>query len=200
MNEQFNKLITKTAWVALILFGIRCLISWDLIFVGFSLYNIFGYASEAIGVTVLLMGFYEKLLWKYNPFEDTPVLNKYYEGILVSTYDGIEREANLKIKQTLLSINTILTSKEGSSRSMSSTIENILGEKQLTYCYINTPKASFRHRSEIHYGTAIVCIEDPNQLTGHYFTDRKTTGDMIFYTAESLTNVLNTKENKADIV
>lgn len=200
MNEQFNTLITKAAWVALSLLGIRCLISWNSLLIDFSFYGILGYASEAIGATVLFMGFYEKLLWKYDPFEDTPVLKRCYKGTLTSTFDGIEREANLKIKQTLLSINIILTSGESSSRSISSTIENVLGEKQLTYCYINMPKASFRHKSEIHYGTAIVCIEDPNRLTGHYFSDRKTTGDMVFYTKESLPNVSNTKESKVDIV
>lgn len=180
MNERFSKLITKTVWLALSFFSLRCMISWKSIINDFSLYDIFGYAGEGIGLTALLMTLYEKLLWKYSPFEDTPVLKRYYEGTLVSTFDGIERKASLEIKQTLLSTNIILISGESKSKSISSSIDNILGEYQLTYCYLNTPNASVRERSQIHYGTAIICVDNANRLTGQYFSDRKTTGDMIF--------------------
>lgn len=45
---------------------------------------------------------------------------------------------------------------------------------------LNTPKAEVRHRSEIHYGTAMLYVDNPKVLKGQYFTDRKSTGDMVF--------------------
>ena len=59
-------------------------------------------------------------------------------------------------------------------------IEKIEDEWQLTYCYLNVPKAKVRERSAIHYGTALLCIENPEEIHGQYYTDRKTTGDMTF--------------------
>jgi len=185
MNEQYKKLVNKTVWIVIILFCIRCLISWNSLIIDFSTYDIFSCAGEAIGATAIIIGCYEKWLWKYNPLEDTPVLKKHYIGILKSTYDGIERKASLEIKQTLLSTYIVLISDESKSKSISSSIDVILGENQLTYCYLNMPQASVRAKSEIHYGTAMLCIENPNKLTGQYFSDRKTTGDMIFSSKES---------------
>ena len=141
----------------------------------------YGYTGEAISIAALLMFAYEKILWKYNPLEKTPVSKKRYKGSLLSTYDGIEREATLEIKQTLLSINVVFTTGESRSKSISSSIEKIQDEWQLTYCYLNVPKAKVRDRSAIHYGTALLCIENTEDIQGQYFTDRKTTGDMTFF-------------------
>ena len=180
MKEQYKNFITKTVWCAIIIFVLLYILSWKFGAQIFSLYDTFGYAGEAIGLTTILMAIYEKWLWKYNKFEDTPVLNKVYEGFILSNYDGIKRDAILEIKQTLLSVHITLISGESRSRSISSSIDTILGEKQLTYCYLNIPKSEFRNRSEIHYGTAMLNITSQGNLTGHYYTDRNTRGDMEF--------------------
>lgn len=77
-----------------------------------------------------------------------------------------------------------LATNESKSKSLSASIDDILGEMQLTYCYLNTPKSEYRDRSEIHYGTATLSIANPQILEGQYYTDRKTNGDMLF-TAEN---------------
>ena len=146
----------------------------------FSLYNIYGYAGEAIAFSAFIMVIYEKWLWKYNPFEKTPVLKKKYRGTLVSTYDGIKRDATLDIKQSLLAVSVIFTTGESKSKSISASIDKIQEEWQLTYCFLNVPQAKVRERSEIHYGTAMLCIENPEEIQGQYYTDRKTIGDMKF--------------------
>lgn len=181
MNEQYKKLINKTVWIAIFLFFIRCLLSFQGLINNFSVYDIFGYAGEAIGITAIIISLYERWLWKYSPFEDIPVLKRSYNGKLISTYDNKERTAKIEIKQTLLSVHITLISDESKSKSISASIDDVLGEKQLTYCYLNTPQANVRKRSEIHYGTAMLCIENPDTLNGQYFTDRKTTGDMQFH-------------------
>ncbi|MDF2882012.1 MAG: hypothetical protein K0R54_2569 [Clostridiaceae bacterium] len=188
MKEQFNKLLIKAVWIAIVLFTIRCLFSLESIKGSFSVYNFIGFAGEAIGITTIITTVYERWGWKLNPLEDTPVLCRNYIGTMLTSYDNIEREARLEVKQTLLSTNIILISGESKSKSISSSIDSVLGEKQLTYCYLNTPTAAVRDRSEIHYGTAMLCIENPKEITGQYFTDRKTAGDMYFYSQEYTTS------------
>lgn len=180
MKNQQKKLIKICVWSAVILFAIRCAISLKAVIAGISLYDLFGYASEAISVAVIFSGIYEKFLWRFIPFENTPKLEKHYEGTLKSNYDNIERKASLEIKQTLLSVYVTLVTEESKSKSISSSIDDVLGEMQLTYCYLNTPKAEYRKRSEIHYGTATLSITDSKTLDGQYYTDRATSGDMTF--------------------
>lgn len=181
MTENYNKFTSKSIWFTIIMFCLRCFLSGTKIITEFSMYDLYGYAGESIAFSAFLMVIYERWLWRYNPFEKTPALKKKYKGTLLSTYDGIEREAALEIKQTLLSINVVFITGESRSNSISSSIEKIQDEWQLTYCYLNVPKANVRARSAIHYGTALLCIENPKEIYGQYFTDRKTTGDMKFW-------------------
>jgi hypothetical protein len=46
---------------------------------------------------------------------------------------------------------------------------------------LNTPKAGVRERSEIHYGSTILNFDGFNvtKMDGEYWTDRKTTGEII---------------------
>lgn len=180
MKEQQKKLINISVWWAIVLFVLRCVISWKSVISNFSLYSIFGYASEAIGIAVIIVVLYEKYLWKFNPFETTPKLASRYYGSFKSNYDSIERNAELIVKQTLLSVHVIMITDESKSKSLSASIENVLGEVQLTYCYLNTPKSEHRGRSEIHYGTAMLSVSNPKEISGQYYTDRQTTGDMRF--------------------
>lgn len=180
MKEQQKKVISICVWSAVIFFVLRCALSWESIVSSLSIYDLFGYAGEAISIAVIFTSFYEKFLWKLNPFEKTPRLSKHYVGILKSSYDNIERKAVLEIRQTLTSVHINLTSDESKSNSLAASIDEILGEMQLTYCYLNIPKSEFRHRSEIHYGTAMLSISTPASLEGQYYTDRNTTGDMSF--------------------
>lgn len=180
MGERQKKVISICVWSAVIFFVIRCALSWESIVSSLSVYDLFGYAGEAISIAVIFAGLYEKFFWRLNPFEKTPKLAKRYVGSLKSSYDNIERKAVLEIRQTLMSVHITLTTDESKSNSLSASIDEILGEMQLTYCYLNTPKSEFRHRSEIHYGTAMLSITNPASLDGQYYTNRKTTGDMSF--------------------
>ena len=180
MENKYGKLIKIAMWTAILLFVVRCVISWSSITAGVTAYELFGYAGEAIGLAVVLTALYERKLWRYNPWDTTPKLHAKYVGQFTSTYDSIVREGTLDIKQTLSTVSVIFTTKESKSRSLSASIDDILGEKQLTYCYINQPKSEFRNRSEIHYGTAMLTISENGRLEGQYYTDRQTQGDMVF--------------------
>lgn len=105
---------------------------------------------------------------------------KHYSGILKSSYDGVDRSATLDIWQTFLSIHIIMKRSESRSRSVSAFLDDIFGETQLTYCYLNEPRTEFRDRSKIHYETATLCVNDPQNISGKYYTDRCTRGDITF--------------------
>ena len=169
-------------WIALTMFILRCLISGLDPFNTFSFYGLLGYAADAIAVSSVIMVLYEKLIWRYNLFDDTPRLCEYYQGKLISTYkdEMMEIDASLVIKQTFLTVNVILKTNESKSKSINASILKINNEWSLIYNYINEPKATVRDRSNIHYGTTILCIENTNKIEGNYYTDRKTTGTLEF--------------------
>lgn len=180
MKEQQRKLLHICLWCVIGLFIIRCALSWKSVVTGVSIYELLGYASEAISVAVIFSGVYEKFLWRFVPCENTPKLARQYSGTIKSNYDHVERTASLTVKQTLLSTHITLTTDESTSVSVSAIIKDVLGETQLIYCYLNKPKAEYRDRSEIHYGTAVFTITDAKTLEGSYYTDRNTRGDMKF--------------------
>ncbi len=181
MKKQINSLLNKGMWCAIVLFAIRCFLAFEEIRNGISVYSIWGFAGEAIGVSALIMVAYEKWLWKFDPFVKIPKISGNYSGILASSYDLQRRKASLSIKQSLLSVDVTLKTDESTSRSICGLIEEVFGEKELIYTYLNEPKSKVRDRSEIHFGTAAFILDGSDLLTGKYFTDRKTIGDMEFY-------------------
>ena len=186
MTENYKSFMTKSIWFTIGMFCLRCLLSQTKIITEFSLYDIYGYAGEAIAFSVIVILLYEKWLWKINPFEKVPRLKRKYIGTLCTTYDGkqIEKSVNLEIHQTLLSVRVVLMTDESKSSSISASVDRIHDEWQLVYCYLNVPNTRVRERSEIHYGTAMLCIESAKEMRGEYYTDRKTRGDMEFQTEE----------------
>ena len=184
MDKKYGKLINIAMWSAIVLFVIRCVVSWKSIVDGVTAYELFGYAGEAIGVAVIFTAFYEQKLWRYNPWETAPKLYAKYVGTFSSTYDNVVREGTLDIKQTLLTVSVIFSTKESKSRSLSASIDEIMGEKQLTYCFMNIPESKYRDRSKIHFGTAMLTISEDGTLKGQYYTERKTLVDMEFVTAQ----------------
>ncbi|MGN0838924.1 MAG: hypothetical protein ACI4NN_07570 [Pyramidobacter sp.] len=180
MRKSIDSLIKMAMWVAVVAFTLRCAISYKQIQSGVSLYSLFGYAGEAIGIAAVIMLLYEKWFWKYIPFSKVPNISGNYNGTIKSDFDNKIRQANIVIRQTRLSIDIFFQTSESKSRTVSGTIENIYDENELVYTFINEPKATHRSHSDIHYGTAIFILDSKNKLTGNYFTDRKTTGEMEF--------------------
>lgn len=180
MSEIVSIFIKKALWLLAIVFIARCAISFTEISSGFSLYLLFSFLGEAITITTIIALIYEKKLWVFDKTSKVPVLKGKYFGKIMSNYDGRTREARLEIKQSLLALRITMKSDESKSGSISASISDALGINQVIYCYINQPIATVRDRSEIHYGTAILSCEEGGKLTGSYYTDRMTTGEMVF--------------------
>ena len=66
------------------------------------------------------------------------------------------------------------------SNSINASIEDIHNEMQLIYFFINEPRAELQERSAIHYGTATLRVNNPDTITGNYYTGRLTRGSMDF--------------------
>ena len=192
MKESYKKFITYSIWVAIILFGLRCFIakadigeclkgsSW-----GALGYNVFGYAGEAIGITTALMTLFNTVIWKWkwiSKIVDMPVLAKKYIGRFVSDWQGENKQydGSLDIKQSFLNVSIVFKTGESRSFSVLSSIETEGDRKKIVYIYQNEPRAELADRSAIHKGTAELWIEENGELSGNYYTSRKTRGSMNF--------------------
>lgn len=112
-----------------------------------------------------------------------PVLRGTWKGTTKSTYDGKTRTAYIAIRQTFAEIEVRLLSDESTSDTTScQLIRKPDGLAIIEYSYSNTPRATVRYRSEIHFGAArLECTgQRPNQLQGSYWTDRQTIGELEF--------------------
>lgn len=90
----------------------------------------------------------------------------------------------LTVKQTFFSTSYVVRTSEMQSDSY---VEGFLideqrQQKELTYSYTSRPRASLSHRSNPHDGACVLSIiENPKRrLKGRYWTERQTTGEMIF--------------------
>lgn len=178
MKKRINSLLSKGMWVSVVLFVGRCLLSLDEIKEGISIYSLFGFASEAISIATIITVCYEKWLWRFDPFCKIPHIAGRYNGKMLSSYDGIEREVEVVIQQSMLSVEVRLKTDESFSRSISGSIEEIFGSNELIYTYLNEPNANIRDRSAIHFGTATFVINEKKKLCGKYYSDRKTSGEI----------------------
>lgn len=193
MTEAAKKFIKLSIGLAFFFLIIRCLFGWneltELKDAGnyFKLaYTFSGFAGEAITVTTILMGVFNKWLWKFKPFcfvADMPVLAKKYKGTITFYWEDKEQTKNTEIgiKQTFLNVNVKLGTDESSSNAVTASIQEEYGSKILIYTYLNTPRAEIQNRSAIHFGTAMLYVDDPKHLTGNYFTIRQSRGSMDLY-------------------
>ncbi|MGT2783798.1 Cap15 family cyclic dinucleotide receptor domain-containing protein [Streptococcus merionis] len=190
MSEQQKQFITITLWTFAVLFVLRLFINWseltNLIKInGISslVYSVIGYIGEVIGVTSLIMLFFEKRAWRWKFFtkiHSVPVLYPKYIGKFTSSYDNTSRECELFLKQSFLNIKIKFKTNESTSNSITASINKISGNKNLIYTYLNVPKAELQQNSVIHYGTVILDIDNPEKLEGNYYTSRDSKGSMVF--------------------
>lgn len=188
-NEFF---INISLWIGSILLISRLIIGWNdftecLIANNYIklIYTLFGFISETISLTALLLWMFNNWLWKFKWINkitgNIPVLDGDYSGYLISTYDSRKKKRDLEvsIKQTYLKTIVKTKTKESSSISLDASFWTIDEDVRLIYTFFNEPKATFRQRSDMHYGTAELHVVSHNELEGNYYTDRKTTGEIV---------------------
>jgi hypothetical protein len=175
MTENTMKFVKKGLWLVLLIFIIRCLITKPI-----SFYDCYGFAGEAIGIALILMGLYERWLWQYSPFEKIPKIKGEYFGYIEYSYNGNfdKKEATIKINQSLLSTNVKITTDEITSNTIASNIVRENGEYVLYYTYVTNPKSKYSKENPIQYGTCRVISKNESELQGSYWTTRQTIGDI----------------------
>jgi hypothetical protein len=156
-----------------------------------------------IGPAVALAGAglwaFDRYVWRWRGVRKPvgrPVLDGTWHGELASdwvnpaTGEGVPPDSNvfLVVRQRYWSMTVRMLTKESSSASLRADLTKYDdGVHQLVYLYGNTPRQQFRHRSELHYGAAVLTAPKNHEdgIEGHYFTDRKTCGEMRFHTRYS---------------
>ena len=193
MEKYQNKLHKFSIWASLIFFAIRCalgLYGGDK--AGLSvkiIYQLFGYATEAIGLSAVVCRVIEKLAWRWYPVNKmlggVPILHGTYNITLKSNYktskfpDGVTKRGTVEFVQTLTDLSVKLKTDESQSISVNACLCDENGDRTLIYTYRNEPQSTVRDHSEIHYGTARFHLNKTlDKIQGDYYTDRNTTGTM----------------------
>lgn len=156
---------------------------------------------NVITVQVASILLFNNFLWKFRIFRKWlvafPDLSGTWLGTLKSDYVNPETKNRvnpipcmLVIKHKYKKIRIILQTAESISQSFSEEIEfdSDKHQKRISYSYTNEPNTLLDYRSNSHRGTVVLALINDNELIGHYYTDRKTKGEMSFkfYTKESL--------------
>lgn len=146
------------------------------------------HVSTTISVNIILWLIFINWAWKWKVFYPWlvpfPNLSGEWNGNLISNYEKSTEPipTEVKIEQTFFNIQVRIKTGESSSYSTAASfdIDKDRGLQQLFYSYLNTPKASVRERSEIHYGTTLLNFEGfhVNEMNGEYWTTRETTGEI----------------------
>lgn len=175
MREHVGKFLTKGLWVAFAVFLLRFFILRPI-----SAYDYFGAVGETIGITVILMGVYNAILWRYNPLEKMPRLMGKYSGHIEFNFTGtLESKAvNVIIKQTALTVSVKITTDEITSNTITSNLVEENGEYVLYYTYITNPRSRHSEENPIQHGTCRLTEDGDSKMLGTYWTSRKTIGDI----------------------
>ncbi|MBO9424316.1 hypothetical protein J7444_06265 [Labrenzia sp. R4_1] len=188
-----TQLILASSTVLVCAFGLEMLVQF---FTGQSIHLIKLISAVATAVLLVLVPaayfLFRQILKRWPILQKLtfPDLNGAWEGYLTTTWVDPETgnnpepiPATVRINQTLFGIHVSLETDESVSDSAQEVLETDrkAGKYRVWYRYDNSPKAAVRHRSPNHGGLAFLEMhweKDSNLLTGRYFTDRKTTGDI----------------------
>lgn len=162
--------------------------------VGQSLQIVYKAFSTLISVATLAFVGFDKLAWRWPLVrfltKATPDLQGTWKGEIISTWidPGTNEapapiEAYLVARQTWSTLSLRLYTKESQSKLLTGGfIPDPDSTCTVSGIYQNEPVLLRRDVSPIHYGAILlqVCGTGPLSLTGHYWTDRKTTGQLRF--------------------
>ena len=170
--EKFKKYIKYLITIAILLFIII-----NRLFPKMEILDIIDISAIIVGVGFTI---YSKYIWKLIPFEKNPKVYGDYNVTFISTHDNKKRKMDIKIEQTLFKTKIKIITKESKSVSLVADIKEINDEWKLIYTYVNEPNILERNHSDIHYGTCILSIENNKIVSGYYYTDRNTSGEIKF--------------------
>lgn len=149
---------------------------------------------KTIPILLVLCWIFTKFGWKWQIFQSWlvpfPDLNGTWEGTIQTTWKNPKTGETpgpipviLTIKQSFAKISCVMRTGEMTSRSYLAGfwVDSDEQLKMLGYCYTSKPSTTVAERSQPHDGTiTFEVIENPaSKLKGTYWTERKTTGEVI---------------------
>lgn len=157
-------------------------------------YDTFSAVGTITSINWVIWIAFKKWLWAIPIFQGwlvcVPNLRGEWTGTIESTWKDPETdespvpiETQGRISQTLNRITLDFETGEMTSRSITADITCDAHRKsvEVDYIYLSEPGASYKHRSQIHYGAARLSLTgkgSSRKLKGTYWTDRKTTGTL----------------------
>jgi hypothetical protein len=153
---------------------------------------VFQIAETVVTVDAILLAIFAKYAWRWRIFAHwlvcVPVLQKNWRGSITPINSRGEIAAaiaaTLEVRQTLFDIACSVRTAETMSRSFAAGIfvDPDSGEQRLTYSYSADPSLRTRDGNPRHDGTAVMTFATTPaaNLTGTYWTDRLTRGELHF--------------------
>lgn len=147
------------------------------------------------GYLAVLLGVFSKWLWRWKGFQGwlvtVPNLNGTWHGELQTTWINPEtgttpgpNDSFLVIRQSLYKIHfTLITAEsKSSSRAAGILVNHDTSSTFIEFTYQNNPSVLVQNRSTMHDGAASLELttNPEKRLTGKYWTDRSTQGQMNF--------------------
>jgi len=132
-----------------------------------------------IGLYHFFLSIFERYLWKYDFIKwlglpKIPNLNGSWKGVVKSSYDNSEKNADVSICQSYSKISMILKTDESTSKTIMAHFE--LGNpiyRTLTYSYLSKPLSTSKESMNIHEGTgSLEILENDKELKGYYYSGR----------------------------
>lgn len=149
--------------------------------------------SLVVGVVGVLLIAYERWLWRWpgvRRLVRQPDLQGTWRGTLHSTWIDQSTQQRVKpitvflaVTQTCSTVTPRLFSKESASESLASSLEpSRKGAPAVIWTtYANTPGLLIQGRSRPHHGAMkLEVYNEPPSLKGRYWTDRQTSGEVVF--------------------
>ncbi|MBS1962324.1 MAG: hypothetical protein JST04_08920 [Bdellovibrionales bacterium] len=158
----------------------------------FTIKEVWGAMTTAASVTAFGRFLILKWIWKWVPFfrrlHGVPYLEGTWSGEFISTWSANPGDAltrgpiEVRITQPdIFTVKVALQSGESISYSTTESFDTLEdGSVYLNYSYRNEPGARVRSRSAISHGNTRLLLAEGSgmRMSGNYFTDRKTTGEI----------------------
>jgi len=149
--------------------------------------------SWAVAAAVVVFEAFDRWLWRVGPVPrlmGRPLVRGTWQGEFDSTWvdpaTGARlgpRPAYLVIGQTYWSITARLLTSESQSRSLVGALSATRDQgATMQWTYVNEPRLRLQADSRIHHGAVMLDVHGcpPSRLTGCYWTDRDTKGELSF--------------------
>lgn len=149
--------------------------------------------SAAVLIVTLLLTAFDLWLWRIPLVQKLPGVPRNVRGTWKGTIASMwvdhatgsqvsPIDAFLVVRQTSTTVSVRLFTQESSSSSTLARVAEPDGSPVLDYLYLNRPRTRVRDRSPMHHGSVALEVSGTpaHRLTGRYWTDRDSKGEMRF--------------------